>query len=224
MPNFIDLTGRRFERLVVIRRTTMPPTTKSRSIFWECRCDCGQTIVASQNRLSVGDNKSCGCYKKDMNVDRGLIHGHQRIGKTTPTYRSWASMIQRCCNSSSKHYSAYGGRGITVCYRWLKFENFLQDMGERPSGTSIDRRTNDLGYDPSNCRWATPTQQILNRRYRNRWGFKGITKVSGRYVAQIGFRGKNTRLGIFSTPIEAARAYDAAALQLHGEDARINGV
>lgn len=87
---------------------------------------------------------------------------HGMIG--TPTYRSWASMVTRCRNPNSTQYAYYGGRGITVCERWLDFRSFLEDMGERPAGTSIDRIDNSRNYEPGNCKWATRAEQNRNRR------------------------------------------------------------
>jgi hypothetical protein len=89
-------------------------------------------------------------------------HGHT-TGKFSATYHSWASMIQRCTNPKRFYYHRYGGRGITVCKRWAKFENFLKDMGERPEGTTLDRKNNDGNYTPANCRWATKEQQASNK-------------------------------------------------------------
>jgi len=79
-------------------------------------------------------------------------------------YDTWSNMLQRCLNQKHHKYSIYGARGITVCVRWRRFENFLSDMGERPSGTSIDRINNDGNYEPGNCRWATPKEQRANQR------------------------------------------------------------
>lgn len=101
-------------------------------------------------------------------------HGHgRRDKKRSPTYRSWDKMIQRCTNPNDAHYSYYGGRGITVCERWRKFENFLADMGERPIGPgrgfTLDRYPNKNGnYEPDNCRWATWTEQMNNTRRNQR--------------------------------------------------------
>ena len=100
-------------------------------------------------------------------------HGYSpRNGKLSPTYISWAQMKYRCQNPSCKHYKNYGGRGIKVCKRWQDFENFLSDMGERSEGTTLDRVDNNGNYEPGNCRWGTPKQQIHNRRdLRNQYLF-----------------------------------------------------
>ena len=96
---------------------------------------------------------------------RGLKHGNARPGQVTREYNSWVEMIRRCTKSSRKDWKDYGGRGITVCDKWREsFQNFLNDMGERPEGTSIDRINNHGNYEPGNCRWATPLEQSSNRR------------------------------------------------------------
>lgn len=98
-------------------------------------------------------------------VATSVRHGHTRNSKSSPTYVSWYSMVQRCTNPNNKAYAAYGAAGVRVCAAWLKFDAFLNDMGERPPGTTIDRHPNGSGnYEPGNCRWATPTEQSANTR------------------------------------------------------------
>lgn len=135
MSRFIDLIGKKFRRLIVIKRVDNDRQGRCR---WLCKCDCGkETIVVGYN-LRNNHTKSCGC----LNIE----HGHVANGKMTITYQSWNHMKQRCTNPNNGHYKNYGGRGITVCGQWLKFENFLDDMGERPStGHSIDRKKKRIG-------------------------------------------------------------------------------
>lgn len=167
----VDLASQRFGRLVVTKRAG---TNSSGEATWLCACDCGASHVARGLYLRRGVTKSCGCLRRD--IARKMLtesrfsrkHGHGAVGRLTPTYRSWRAMIQRCNYRCQPNYANYGGRGIRVCDRWLKFENFLADMGERPDGLTLDRIDNERGYSKDNCRWATRAQQDSNRRKRRR--------------------------------------------------------
>lgn len=113
---------------------------------------------------------------------KNIKHGHGASGAgRTPTYISWANMIARCHNKKNKRYSDYGGAGIFVCKRWrLAFANFLEDMGPKPDGYQIDRINNDGGYEPWNCRWVTPKQNMANRRMKIMWSVFGVEYPAAR--------------------------------------------
>ncbi|WP_155774342.1 hypothetical protein [Burkholderia pseudomultivorans] len=116
-------------------------------------------------------------------MSRQMEHG--MIG--TPTYRSWDCMKQRCLNPKNKKFAIYGARGITVCERWLRFEAFLEDMGIRVAGTTLDRFPDSLGnYEPGNCRWATPMEQSLNRKSVIMVEHQGVTKAVGHWCDELG--------------------------------------
>jgi hypothetical protein len=174
----LDLTNKRFGRLVVISES--PKRTKSRGVYWFCKCDCGATKEVASQHLVKGLTVSCGCYAKEVNLKKNTTHGH--FG--TPTYKSWDKMIQRCCNPNCPEYRYYGGRGITICEAWSDFANFLADMGERPAGTSIDRINVNLGYFKGNCRWATSTIQANNTRRNTLITHNGKTKTIAEWAKE----------------------------------------
>lgn len=157
MKTVTDIVGLVFADLTVVKRSP----TKLKRTLWECICVCGNTTIVDGTKLKSGHTKSCGCYLKRF----CKTHGEAGANRSKE-YSTWAAMIKRCRNKNDKKYKHYGGRGIRVCDRWLKFENFIEDMGVRPPGRlSLDRYPNNDGnYEPENCRWATYSQQNYNKR------------------------------------------------------------
>ena len=149
----MDLVETRFGRLV-----TKVPTTKGKRKAWVCVCDCGATVVKAQVDLRSGDTKSCGCIKRELLAAKNTTHGASH----SITYKKWRSMwarVKALNRSKNKCYT-----NVNVCLTWKKFEVFYMDMGDPPTGYSLDRIDNNLGYSKANCRWVPLAQQAVNTR------------------------------------------------------------
>lgn len=165
------MIGDRFGRLLVIGSDG-----RQKSVV---RCDCG--VEKSVRRGNLGrTTMSCGCLRSETSRERGLNKISHRL-TLTPEHHAWVSMRQRCTKPSVVAYKNYGGRGIKVCERWEKFDNFIKDMGMRPSSDhSLDRVDVNGNYEPSNCRWATSLEQARNRRPRGEWDASSRGSTNGR--------------------------------------------
>lgn len=165
--------GQKFGRLTVVE-----PIPGRRYL---CRCDCGRERIAHTSNLTSGTVVSCGCWRR---VRMATLNAKSK----TTEYRTWRSMLQRCNNPRRPEYPRYGGRGIKVCERWHIFDNFLSDMGPKPSADlSIERINNDKGYEPGNCCWATAYTQTRNRDSGNRFiTFNGKTLMVTEWARSIG--------------------------------------
>lgn len=165
MGVFLNLISKRFGRLIVENKAAL--RSSNGTVRWNCVCDCGNKTTVNSSHLVAGYTVSCGCLQREAVTRHGL--------SDIPEYNVWNGMIQRCTNTNDKRFSDYGGRGITVCDRWLNsIHNFIEDMGFRPSSDhSIDRKENDKGYYKDNCHWATCQEQSNNRRSNIFYHYKG---------------------------------------------------
>lgn len=158
MGTIVDLRGHRYGRLLVLNHD---PNKMGAKLHWRCRCDCGTEKWVGGNNMRTGKVRSCGCLLEEVAGRHAKTHGMC----DHPLYSVWGTMLTRCRNANRPRWKDYGGRGIKVCKRWEKFENFFEDMHSTYlPGLTLDRRNNDRGYTPKNCKWSTPTEQAMNTR------------------------------------------------------------
>lgn len=169
-----DLTGKVFGRWTVVSEAEY----KNRKHWWNCVCECGNKRVCRTSTLTHADSSSCGCLTREKASKRSTTHGKHK----SKIYGSWAAMKGRCTNPNDPSYFRYGGRGINVCEKWMKFENFYKDMGDPPKGMSLDRIDNDKGYYKENCRWAARREQQNNTRRNVFITYKGLTKTRAEWA------------------------------------------
>jgi len=195
MGKFIDRTGQRFGKLVVVTRTG---TNVHKQVMWRCTCDCGGETTVPSGSLVTGNTASCGC------IPPNFKHG----GWKKSSYNTWRAMMRRCYRPSDKDYKQYGGRGVTVHAPWHDYATFAVAVGE-PSGTETFDRIDTTGnYEPDNVRWASPTIQARNQRMSrlNKTGVAGVLFHNGYYYAAITVQKKKFYSRVCKTVEEAAIA------------------
>jgi len=224
-----NVMGQKFGKLTVVSRNY--DVTYNGNAFWFCQCECGKKTIVMGSRLIHGRTKSCGCLRKLNGYTNPLSHGHAIGKKKSKTYMIWANMINRCTNPAQKSYPKYGGRGISVCQRWREsFENFLEDMGEKPEGLSIDRIDNNGNYEKDNCRWTTKREQLRNYSRNRMITFNGKTQCLTDWAEEIGidrqtissrlYRGWSIEKAIV-TPKFIPKAHSASDSATLGDDATV---
>lgn len=180
------LVGQTFGKLTVVKDgpAYISPSGQRQERWW-CSCACGRlSKLVIKGNLTNGSTKSCGCL-----AGVGVKHGHSSGGRQSHTYKTWASMKERCTNPCHDAFVRYGGRGIGVCQRWQdSFEAFLEDMGPRPAGHTLDRIDNTKGYSKDNCRWATQRQQQNNRRNNRLVTVSGVEDTLANHCRRYGVK------------------------------------
>lgn len=197
---FINLTGRKFNRIEVVSFAGIRRTTGA-STIWNCRCECGTLLVVPTGNLTSGHTQSCGCLRDELSRAR-IRHGFTGRERRRSEYRSWEAIKGRCRRPTDTAYPGYGARGINVCDHWFNlFENFYADMGDRPSPKhTIDRIDNDGNYScghceqcvqngwTANCRWATHKEQGNNKRSNRIITCGGVTGTVSEVAEKLGVK------------------------------------
>lgn len=219
MGRFKDLLGIESGSLTVIAYVgkKIQPNGKSKSV-WEAECVCGNRKHYTSDRLSTGRTKSCGCLNPPARLQHGLAD--------TPTYNSWNCVVNRCTNPRCSGYPKYGAIGVTCNARWLEpngkgFLNFLEDMGERPEGTTINRIGSVPMYSKETCEWATLSVQAYDQKIskKNTSGRVGVSwnSLRGVWEAYITYQKKRIGLGLFTEIVDAIAAREVAELKYYGK-------
>ena len=197
MPKFIDRTGLRYGRLLVLERAGR---TASKKVLWKCACDCGGTTLVDACSLVTQNTTSCGCANKDAITKHG--------GWKKSSYNTWRAMMRRCYNPADKDYPRWGGKGVSVHAPWHDYATFAQDVGEPSGAETFDRIDTAGNYEPGNVRWASPTVQARNIRVpkASKTGVTGVLFHGGRYYAAITVKSKKYYSKVCGTVEEAAAA------------------
>lgn len=202
MGRFIDLTNKKFGRLLVIERSR---NDKQGKPMWRCRCDCGSEITVRGAALSQGHTVSCGCYCREIHTSHG--------GSESRLYHVWHSMKERCYSKTHNAYPDYGGRGITVCNEWLDFANFRKwamdsgyDENAPQWACTLDRVDVNGGYCPQNCRWVDMAEQAKNKRNNRHIEYNGETHNLSEWasILGIGYQTLYARLTVHGMTVEEA--------------------
>jgi len=202
---FIDKTGQVFGKLTVLEQAGRD---KLKKVLWRCRCECGKETVVVSGSLVTGNTTSCGCVLKAAITKHG--------GWNKSSYNTWRAMIRRCTKPTDKDYPRYGGKGVSVCARWLEYANFAADMGEPVGDETLDRIDTYGNYEPSNCRWAGVRTQNRNTRLRvnSTTGYIGVSVVGRKFLAKITV-GKKAYYSKLCATVEEASAARKELERIH---------
>lgn len=192
--NIQELINTKYNFLTLIKEIE-PHITSGGNVHRKClfKCDCGNFFETQFSQVKNGNTKSCGCYSREIASKRMKEKNHRHGKSKISEYNIYLSMKKRCLNENHNSYKDYGGRGISICESWKNsFENFIKDMGERPSKKhSIERINNELGYSKDNCKWATRTEQARNVRNNRIIDFNGDKKCLSEWAEIIGVSWQN---------------------------------
>ena len=180
MGKISDIAGKTYGRLTVVSQAGK---SDDGHILWLCDCECGNSKVLNGHHLRRGNTKSCGCLATETHTTHG-----QSVGGASREYAAWANIKNRCYSPKNKHYKDYGSRGIEMCKRWKdSVDNFIEDMGQRPSSChSIERINNDGNYEPGNCKWATKREQANNTRNNRILTHNGKSMSISQWARELG--------------------------------------